>query len=77
MPEKPVTYSIEPLLVSFAIDFTSGKYGSLAEDINRELKRVGEDYELILIANGKKRGTIRGVERLVYVIGFCCRDNHL
>jgi AcrR family transcriptional regulator len=49
----------EPLLISFAIDFSSGKYGSLAEDINSELKRVGEEYELRLIENGKKRGTIR------------------
>ncbi|TCL58849.1 TetR family transcriptional regulator [Kineothrix alysoides] len=49
----------EPLLVSFAIDFTYGKYGSLAEEINRELKRVSEEYELKLIDNGKKRGTIR------------------
>lgn len=49
----------EPLLTSFAIDITQGKYGSLAEEISRELKRVGEQYELQLIANGKKRGTIR------------------
>lgn len=49
----------EPLLISFAIDFSQGKYGSLAVEINRELKRVGEEYELKLIANGKKRGTIR------------------
>lgn len=49
----------EPLLVAFAIDFTLGRYGSLAEDIKRELNRVAEDYELSLIANGRKRGTIR------------------
>lgn len=49
----------EPLLVSFAIDFTQGKYGGLAEEISRELKQVGEQYELKLIANGKKRRTIR------------------
>lgn len=49
----------EPLLISFAMDFTHGKYGNLAEEINRELKRVGDEYELRLIANGKKRGTIR------------------
>ena len=49
----------EPLLVSFSMDFTQGKYGSLAEEINRELRRVGDEYELRLIANGKKRGTIR------------------
>lgn len=49
----------EPLLVSFTIDFTSGKYGSLAEDIKSELRRIGDEYELRLIANGIKRGTIR------------------
>jgi len=49
----------EPLLVEFSIDVASGKYGSLAGDANRELRRMGEEYELKLIANGKKRGTIR------------------
>ncbi len=49
----------EPLLASFSIDITLGKYGSLAEEISKELTRVSEEYELKLIANGKKRGTIR------------------
>ncbi len=49
----------EPLLISFAIDFSMGKYGSLAEEINRKLKQVGDEYELKLIANGKRKGTIR------------------
>lgn len=49
----------EPLLVTFSIDVTSGKYGSLAKEANSELNRIGEEYELRLIANGKKRGTIR------------------
>lgn len=49
----------EPLLVAFSMDVASGKYGSLAKEANRELNRIGEEYELRLIANGKKRGTIR------------------
>ncbi len=49
----------EPLLVAFSMDVTSGKYGSLAKEANSELNRIGEEYELKLIANGKKRGTIR------------------
>jgi AcrR family transcriptional regulator len=49
----------EPLLISFTMDFTHGKYGKLTEEISRELKLVGDEYELRLIANGKKRGTIR------------------
>ncbi|KAA8678148.1 TetR/AcrR family transcriptional regulator [Clostridium sp. HV4-5-A1G] len=49
----------EPLLVSFAIDFTTGRFRSLAEEINRELKQVADEYELKLITNGKKRGTVR------------------
>jgi AcrR family transcriptional regulator len=49
----------EPLLTSFAIDITRGKYSRLAEEIRRELKLVGEQYELKLIANGKKKGTVR------------------
>ena len=49
----------EPLLVAFSMDIASGKYGSLAQETNNELKRIGEKYELRLIANGKKRGTIR------------------
>jgi len=49
----------EPLLISFSIAFTQGKYGSLAEEINRELKRIGDEYEIGLIHNGKKKGTIR------------------
>lgn len=49
----------EPLLVAFSTDVASGKYGTLTQEINNELGRVGEEYELRLIANGKKRGTIR------------------
>lgn len=49
----------EPLLVAFSIDVTTGKYGSLAKEANSELYRIGEEYELRLINNGKKRGTIR------------------
>jgi AcrR family transcriptional regulator len=49
----------EPMLASFSIDIALGKYGSLTEEINKELTRVSEEYELALIANGKKRGTIR------------------
>jgi AcrR family transcriptional regulator len=45
----------EPLLASFSIDITLGKYGSLAEDINNGLKTLSEEYEIALIANGKKR----------------------
>lgn len=49
----------EPMLIAFSIDLTTGKYGSLAQEANSELYRIGEEYELRLIANGKKRGTIR------------------
>lgn len=49
----------EPLLVEFSMDVVSGKYASLAKEANSELNRIGEEYELRLIANGKKRGTIR------------------
>lgn len=49
----------EPLLVAFSMDVASGKYGSLAKEANSELNRIGKEYELRLIANGKKRGTIR------------------
>jgi AcrR family transcriptional regulator len=49
----------EPLLVAFSINIISGKYGSLTQVANNELKRIGEEYELRLIANGQKRGTIR------------------
>ncbi|WP_334074498.1 MULTISPECIES: TetR/AcrR family transcriptional regulator [Paenibacillus] len=49
----------EPLLVAFSMDIVSGKYGSLTKEANSELNRIGEEYELKLIANGKKRGTIR------------------
>jgi len=49
----------EPLLVEFSMDVASGKYASLAKEANSELYRIGEEYELRLIANGKKRGTIR------------------
>ncbi len=49
----------EPLLVAFSMDVTSGRYGSLAQEANKALYQVGEDYELRLIANGKKKGTVR------------------
>lgn len=49
----------EPLLVAFSFDVASGKYSSLTKEINNEYKRIGEEYELKLIANGKRRGTIR------------------
>ncbi|MBD2865045.1 TetR/AcrR family transcriptional regulator [Paenibacillus oceani] len=49
----------EPLLVAFSTDIASGKYGNLTKEANDELNRIGEEYELKLIANGKKRGTIR------------------
>ncbi|SHJ09811.1 TetR/AcrR family transcriptional regulator [Desulfosporosinus lacus] len=49
----------EPLLVEFSMDVASGKYASLAKEANSELYRIGEEYELRLIDNGKKRGTIR------------------
>lgn len=49
----------EPLLVAFSMDIVSGKYGRLAQEANSELDRIGEEYELRLIANGKKRGTVR------------------
>ena len=49
----------EPLLIAFSIDFTTGKYGGLAAEINDELKRIADEHELKLIENGKKRGTVR------------------
>jgi AcrR family transcriptional regulator len=49
----------EPLLLAYSIDVASGKFSGLTQEINNEYKRVGEEYELRLIANGKKRGTIR------------------
>ncbi len=49
----------EPLLVTFYIDISSGKYGSLAEETNRELKRIADEHELKLIRNGQKKGTVR------------------
>lgn len=49
----------ERLLVAFSMDVASGKFVSLVPEINNELNRIGAEYELRLIANGKKRGTIR------------------
>lgn len=49
----------EPLLVSFSMDIYTGKFGSLALEASRELSRIGEEYELKLIANGKRKGTVR------------------
>lgn len=49
----------EHLLVAFSMDVTSGKYGSLTKETNDALNRIGEEYELKLIANGKKKGTVR------------------
>ena len=49
----------EPLLVAFSTDIVSGKFGSLAQEANSEIHRIGEEYELRLIKNGKRKGTIR------------------
>lgn len=49
----------EPLLAAFSMDVVSGKYGNLTKEANSELNRIGEEYELKLIANGKKKGTVR------------------
>lgn len=49
----------ERLLVAFSMDVTLGKYGSLTKEMNDALNRIGEEYELKLIANGKKKGTVR------------------
>lgn len=49
----------EPLLVAFFADISSGKYGSLTEETNNELKRIADEHELKLIRNGQKRGTVR------------------
>ena len=49
----------EPLLVAFSMGIFTGKFGSLALEANSELYRVGAEYELRLIANGKRKGTIR------------------
>lgn len=50
----------EPLLVAFSMDIVSGKFGSMTQEANSELYRIGEEYELRLINNGKQKGTIRG-----------------
>ena len=49
----------EPLLVAFSMDIYAGKFGGLALEASRELSRIGEEYELKLIANGKRKGTVR------------------
>jgi AcrR family transcriptional regulator len=49
----------EPLLVSFSMDIFTGKFGSLAQEATSELYRVGEEYELGLIKNGKRKKTVR------------------
>jgi AcrR family transcriptional regulator len=49
----------EPLLVAFSMEIYTGKFGSLALEASRELSRIGEEYELRLIANGKRKGTVR------------------
>ncbi|KPU42535.1 HTH-type transcriptional regulator SrpR [Oxobacter pfennigii] len=49
----------EPLLVEYSMAVALGKYGSLGLEAYSELYRIGEEYELKLIANGKKKGTIR------------------
>lgn len=49
----------DPLLVSYSIDFSSGKFGSLTEEINQQLKKISDSYQLALIAKGKEKGTIR------------------
>lgn len=49
----------EPLLVAYSMDIFTGKFGSLAQEASRELYRIGEEYELRLIQNGKRKGTIR------------------
>ncbi len=49
----------EHLLVVFSMDVTLGKYGNLTKETNDALNRIGEEYELKLIDNGKRKGTIR------------------
>jgi len=49
----------EPLLVAFSLDIFTGKFGSLAREANRELYKIGEEYELRLIENGQRKGTVR------------------
>jgi AcrR family transcriptional regulator len=49
----------EPLLIEFSMDIFTGKFGGLALEASRELSRIGEEYELKLIANGKRKGTVR------------------
>jgi AcrR family transcriptional regulator len=49
----------EPLLVAFSMDIYTGKFGGLALEATRELSRIGEEYELKLIANGRRKGTVR------------------
>lgn len=49
----------EPLLIAFSMDIYTGKFGGLALEASRELSRIGEEYELKLIANGKRKGTVR------------------
>jgi len=49
----------EPLLVAFSMDIFTGKFGSLAREANRGLYKIGEEYELRLIENGQRKGTVR------------------
>jgi AcrR family transcriptional regulator len=49
----------EPLLVAYSMDVFTDKFGALAQEATSELYRIGEEYELRLIKNGKQKGTIR------------------
>lgn len=49
----------EPLLVAYSMNIYKGTLSDLAQEAYKELYQAGEDYELRLIANGKKKGTIR------------------
>jgi len=49
----------ERTMLLFYQDIYSGKFGELAESINEELWKIGDEYILRLIAVGKNKGTIR------------------
>jgi len=49
----------EPLLAAFSFDVYGGRFADLTRDIRDVYERVGNKYEIKLIENGQKKGTIR------------------
>lgn len=49
----------EPVLMKFSRDFQSGKYYELTDEIHEAIRQDGNALILLLIRNGKNRGTVR------------------